>query len=199
MSGPPYHGAPRAASTGCRKSNPTAGLPGNASRSGERECPSGRDPETHRVSPAPAGQCHPDPGHPHHKRQAPAGGGAGAGQGSAWRCGRGDGPCHRSGVGGWDSDLPPPVRAGSGNACVSPARAERCHQDPCHPHQQRPAPDPAGAGLCCAWTCRSTGNRLARAGKRMRFLIPPGGAVALTMPRCPSTLAGAIAPATAPR
>ena len=33
-----------------------------------------------------------------------------------------------------------PVRAGSGNACVFPARAERCHQDPCHPHQQRPAP-----------------------------------------------------------
>jgi hypothetical protein len=25
-----------------------------------------------------------------------------------------------------------------------PARAERCPQDPCHPHQQRPAPDPAG-------------------------------------------------------
>ncbi len=28
--------------------------------------------------------------------------------------------------------------------CVSPARAELCHQDPCHPHQQRPAPGPAG-------------------------------------------------------
>jgi hypothetical protein len=25
-----------------------------------------------------------------------------------------------------------------------PLRAERCHQDPCRPHQQRPAPDPAG-------------------------------------------------------
>ncbi len=63
----------------------------------------------------------------------------------------------------------------------------------------REAPAGSGAGLRCAWTCRSKGHRLARAGKRMRFLFPPGGAVALTMPRCPSTLAGAIAPATASR
>jgi hypothetical protein len=36
-------------------------------------------------------------------------------------------------------------------------------------------------------------------GKRMRFLVPPGEAVFLSLPGCPVTLAGAIAPATAPR
>jgi hypothetical protein len=88
----------------------------------------------------------------HGGREAPAGGGAGAGRGlwppaglgSAGRCGRGDGPCHGNGAGGSDSDRPRPLRAGTGNACVSPARAERCHKDPYHPHHQRPAPDPAG-------------------------------------------------------
>jgi hypothetical protein len=37
-----------------------------------------------------------------------------------------------------------PLRAGTGNACVSPARAERCHKDRCNRHKQRPAPGPAG-------------------------------------------------------
>jgi hypothetical protein len=36
------------------------------------------------------------------------------------------------------------VRAGPGNAPRLPARARRCRQDRFHPHQQRPAPDPAG-------------------------------------------------------
>jgi hypothetical protein len=37
-----------------------------------------------------------------------------------------------------------PLRAGTGNACVSPARAERCHQDPCHPHQRQASARPGG-------------------------------------------------------
>jgi hypothetical protein len=139
--------------------------------------------------PAPAGQCHPDPGHPHHKRQAPAGGGAGAGQGSAWRCGRGDGPCHRSGVGGWDSDLPPPVRAGSGNACVSPpardgatkTRATRTNRG------QRPTRRARSArrGRGGRWPFVMPGPADLRGtvpngrGSAVRFLIPPGGAIPL--------------------
>jgi hypothetical protein len=96
-----------------------------------------------------------------HQKPAPAGGGAGAGrglwppagQGSAGRCGRGDGPCQSD----WAS---PMVRntapRGGGKAPRFPARAVRCHQDPCHPHQQRPAPDragekrPSGAGRALA-------------------------------------------------
>jgi hypothetical protein len=53
------------------------------------------------------------------------------------------------------SRLPPgkSSRSGEGNCpfgrdkethCVSPASARRCHEDRLHPHQQRPAPDPAG-------------------------------------------------------
>jgi hypothetical protein len=148
--------------------------------------------------PAPAGQCHPDPGHPHHKRQAPAGGGAGAGQGSAWRCGRGDGPCHRSGVGGWDSDLPPPVRAGSGNAARFPR--------PCGTGPRRPAgpgmtagqrPPGAGralaggfgppAGLGSAWRCgRGDGPcHGSRAGGSDDVLPPPVRAGPGNAPRFP--------------
>jgi hypothetical protein len=104
--------------------------------------------------PARAGRCHEDHLHPHQQRPAPdpagekrppgagralAGGfGPPAGVRAAWPYGRGDGPCL-----GNDA-VPPPLRAGTGNACVSPARAERCHQDRCRPHRQRPAPDPAG-------------------------------------------------------
>ncbi len=96
-----------------------------------------------------------DPRFPRPRQQSPAraGGGAGAGrglwpqagQGSAWRCGRGDGPCHGSGAGGSDSDLAPPVRAGSGNATrVSPARARRFHKDRCRPHQRQASARPGG-------------------------------------------------------
>ena len=85
--------------------------PGNAARFPARaeRFPADRQVQSHRQASARPGG-----------REAPAGGGAGAGRGSAWRCGRGDGPCHGSGAGGSDSDLPPPVRAGKGNACVSP-------------------------------------------------------------------------------
>jgi hypothetical protein len=111
--------------------------------------------------PARAERCHPDPCHPNQQRTAPdpagekrppgagralAGGfGPPAGQGSAERCGRGDGPCHGNGAGGSDSVVPPRSGRDQETHCVSPARAERCHKDPCHPHQQRPSPDPAGA------------------------------------------------------
>jgi len=78
--------------------------------------------------------------------EAPAGGGAGAGRGlwpparlgSAWRCGRGDGPCHCSG----DS---PFVSASGGNATrVSPARARRFHKNRCRPHQRQANTRPGG-------------------------------------------------------
>jgi hypothetical protein len=120
-----------------------------------------------------------------------------------------------------------PSRTGGETHCVSgsrPHRRKHFHRSEGRGHRPRhsatltlgqpgaqsprpaPAPPPAGAsrppGRALAsrgaWTCRSTGNRCARAGKRMRFLVPPGDAVALTMPECPVTLAGAIAPATAP-
>ncbi len=154
--------------TGTEESNPTARLPGQSSRSGERDCPFGRDPETHRVSPARAERCPQDPCHPHQQRPAPgpagralAGGfGPPAGQGSAWRCGRGDGPCH-----GNDA-VPPPLRAGPRNAPRFPARAERCHQDRCNPHRQRPAPAGGGAGAGRGlWAPRrAKGQRSAVAG-----------------------------------
>jgi hypothetical protein len=105
-------------------------------------------------------------------REAPAGGGAGAGQRlwptagvrAACRCGRGDGPCHGGEAGGSDSDLPPPVRAGSGNACVSPARAGQCPVDRQVQAHRRPAPDPAG------------GKRPPRAGRALAGGFgPPAG------------------------
>jgi len=69
----------------------------------------------------------------------------------------------------------PPARAFS-----HPGRGHR----PCHsatlilgpPGAQSPrsapAPPPAGAGLRCAWTCRSTGRRSAPEGKRGAFTGP---------------------------
>jgi hypothetical protein len=85
-------------------------------------------------------------------REAPAEGGAGAGRGlwapswpgvnvALWQ-GRWPLPWQRRWWFGVCRSVP--LRAGTGNACVSPARARRCHEDPCHPHQQRSAPDPAG-------------------------------------------------------
>jgi hypothetical protein len=83
--------------------------------------------------------------------EAPAGGGAGAGRGlwppaglgSAGRSGRGDGPCQRYRASRHSREHRPSGREKETH-CVSPARAERCPQDPCHPNRQRPAPDPAG-------------------------------------------------------
>jgi hypothetical protein len=90
----------------------------------------------------------------------------------------------------------PDRKAGNFSACAQLAHPGRGHRPghsatliPGQPGAQNPrptpAPPPAGASrppgralACrCAWTCRSTGNRLARAGKRTRFLVPPGGAI----------------------
>jgi hypothetical protein len=120
------------------------------------------------------------------------------------------------------------VRAGRGNAVrfgVPPeaaAELRRCHgrgHRPCHsarltsrqPGAQSPrpapAPPPAGASrppgraLACVMPGPAglRGTVTHGRGKRMRFLVPPGEAVFLSLPGCPVTLAGAIAPATAPR
>ncbi len=83
-------------------------------------------------------------------REAPAGGGAGAGrglwppagQGSAWRCGRGDGPCQRDRASRNAKDR----HSGRGHEThrVSPARARQQHVNRQVHVQRRPAPDPAG-------------------------------------------------------
>jgi len=85
-----------------------------------------------RVSPACAGRCPADRQVREGQRPAPAGGGSGAGrglwppagQGSAWRCGRGDGPCHGSGETAF-------VSAGGTRKRDPrfPARARRCPLD----------------------------------------------------------------------
>jgi hypothetical protein len=62
----------------------------------------------------------------------------GVGMGSAWRCGRGGSPRHGSDA------VPPPHRAGTGNAPRFPARARRCPVDRQVREHGRPAPDPAG-------------------------------------------------------
>jgi hypothetical protein len=78
----------------------------------------------------------------------------------------------------------PDRKAGNSSACARPAHPGRghrpCHSVPLPPGQPgaqsprpAPAPPPAGASrppgralACrCDWTCRSTGNRLARAGE----------------------------------
>ena len=63
-----------------------------------------------------------------------------AGQGSAGRCGRGDCPCHGSRAGGSDDVLPPPVRAGPGNALRFPRPRATLH-----PRLVQPAPREASA------------------------------------------------------
>ena len=113
----------------------------------------------------------------------------------------------------------PDRKAGNSSACARPAHPGRghrpCHSVPLPPGQPgaqspRPAPAPPQAGAsrppgralasCCAWTCRSTGHRPARAGKRMRFLFPPGEARKIRVRTASAVaMAGAIAHATAPR
>ena len=71
------------------KSNPTACLPGKSSRSGEGDCPFGRDQGRH-AFPPPARDAFTRTGATRTNRgKRPPGG---AGLGSAWRCGRGNGP-----------------------------------------------------------------------------------------------------------
>jgi hypothetical protein len=78
-----------------------------------------------------------------------------------------------------------PLRAGKGNALRFPRpRAERCHQDPCHPHQQRSAPDPAGEK-------RPPGaGRALAGGFGPRLAKDQGGAVAGAM--APANAAGLV-------
>jgi hypothetical protein len=89
---------------------------------------------------------------------------------------------------------------------IAPATAPRCpltSRGPKPPASARPAlggrfsPAGSGAGLCLSRTCRSTGHRPARAGEtRVAFPDPAriSGESTVT-----ASLAGAIAPATAPR
>ncbi len=76
----------------------------------------GRSMHTGRPAPDPAGEKRP----PGAGRALAGGFRPPAGVGSAGRCGRGDGPCHSSGVGVSDSDLPAPLRAGTGSALRFP-------------------------------------------------------------------------------
>jgi hypothetical protein len=130
----PNHGPPRLEQGAEKAVRPPAG---NIFPTRGRDCPFGREQETHCVSPAGAGrfpvdrqvqaQQRPAPDPAGEKRPPGAGralaGGFGppAGLGSAWRCGRGDGPCHCSGerafigAGGTRkcTAFPPPVRDSS--------------------------------------------------------------------------------------
>jgi hypothetical protein len=75
----PNHGPPRL-EQGAEKQSDR--LPaGNIFPTRERDCPFGREQETHCVSPAHAERCQQDRCRPHQQRPAPAGGGAGAGRG----------------------------------------------------------------------------------------------------------------------
>jgi hypothetical protein len=115
-----------------------------------------------------------------------------------------------------------PVPARSGADRQTPNHQRRCHgrgHRPCHsatltpgpPGAQSPRPAPAPP---LAGASRPPGRALVGVvpgpadlrgtvphgrGNAVRFLFPPGETVVLCMPGCPVTLAGAIAPATAPR
>ncbi len=105
--------------------------------------------------------------------------------------------------------FPGPARRGGGTAPLpwqGPSPLPHRHTDPwpaaCHSPRPAPDPPPAGASpppgralaFCCSRTCRSTGHRSARAGKRGSRFPARTDESAVTAP-----LAGAIAPATAPR
>jgi hypothetical protein len=103
--------------------------------------------------------------------------------------------------GSTDSEPPAPLQWQGPSPLPQRPADPRPAGGPKPPASARPAPGgrfpPAGsgAGLRCAWTCRSAGNRLARAGKRRAFPHPA------RTDESPFTaaMAGAIAPATAPR
>ncbi len=121
-------------------------------------------------------------------------------------------PVHRapSRAGGKRGAFPVPARNGGGTASLQwqgPSPLPQCHTAPWPAGGQspRPAPDPPVAGASRppgralafrgAWTCRSTGQRRARAGKRDAFPVSARrGESSFT-----ASMAGAIAPATAPR
>jgi hypothetical protein len=173
--------------TGFRKSNPTACLPGNSSLSGERDCPFGRDQETHRVSPAPAG------------RFPPVGTGAGLLRVPGLAVCRGP-----SRTGGGNAGRVSPARRGESTApaslagAIAPATAPRwllSSRGPKAPGQ-RPPRHRRALACRCSRTCRSAGHRRAGAGEtRVAFPVPArSGKSTVT-----AAMAGAIAPVTALR
>jgi hypothetical protein len=122
----------------------------------------------------------------------------------AWTCRSTGNRCARAGE---THAFPGPARRRGGlDHAGMPGHSGRGHR-PCHsatltlgpPGAQSPrpapAPPPAGAGRGFSRTCRSTGHRPARAGKRGAFSDPA------RTDESPFTaaMAGAIAPATAPR
>ena len=107
--------------------------------------------------------------------------------------------------------FPDPARRGGGTAPLpwqgpSPLPQRYVDTPPAGGQSPRPAPDPPTAGASRppgralafrgAWTDRSTGHRAARAGETpcVSWSRPER-----SFPGCPVSLAGAIAPATAPR
>jgi hypothetical protein len=119
---------------------------------------SGREQETHCVSPARAGQCpvdrlireqrRPAPDPAGEKRPPWAGRALAGGFGPrlvlipAWHCGRGDSPCQRD----RGTRIARDRHSGREQEThrVSPAPARRCPVDRLIREQRRPAPDPAG-------------------------------------------------------
>jgi hypothetical protein len=130
----------------------------------QKKRPSGREQETHRVSPARAGRCHKDRLHPHQQRTAPdpagakrppgvgralAGGfGPPARQGSSWRAGKGDGLCHWGGASRNAPQRPSP--GGNRNRTARSIRPRRsaCRHEPCEaPWRSRTTSPPRSGSL----------------------------------------------------
>ncbi len=121
---------------------------------------SGREQETHCVSPDPARWCGKNPRSPHNagQRLPRRGRSARRGRGGRWpgalapgwreatlRRGKGDGLCHGSG-GRMGQPSVPSLGGNKETHRVSPASAGRRGQDHRTPHNDRPAPVPACAG-----------------------------------------------------
>jgi hypothetical protein len=122
---------------------------------------SGREQETHRVSPARSGRCpvdrlvreqqRPAPDPAGEKRPPWAGRALAGALALGWRGGnvaawqrRWPLPWVRGTGGNAWHHLPPHLRAGTGNAPPFPRPCGTARQRPSHPAQRRPAPDPAG-------------------------------------------------------
>ena len=70
----------------------------------------------------------------------------------------------------WQGPSPLPQRQADPRPAGGPKPPASARPAP--PRGRRFSPAGSGAGLRCAWTCRSTGHRLARAGKRGAFRGP---------------------------
>jgi hypothetical protein len=158
------------------------------------------------ADPMPAG----GPKPPASARPAPGGrfSPAGSGAGLCW-CGWRGSWGQRSARAGETHAFPVPARSGGGTAPLQwqgPSPLPQRHADPWPaggpkpPASARPArggrfsPAGPGAGLRYSRTCRSAGNRPARAGKRSAFPVP----ARTDESTFTASMAGAIAPATAP-